>query len=224
MPTPLSPETIVYGFTPAGDADVSPDGRRISYTLGSVDKESKKPGSQVWACDIDGSHARRLTFTGSANRGARWSPDGQQLAFISDRVAKNGLFVMPMAGGEARELVRSETSIIDIAWSPDSQRIVYVAPFDPANPPGENPPEGAAPKVRVTSRIDYKQDNRGYLGDTRHQLFVVDVKSGERRQVTEDAADHNSPRWSPDGTHLAASVASHNGMRSKLAIIPLFSM
>jgi hypothetical protein len=49
MPTPLSPETIVYGFTPAGDADVSPDGRRISYALGSVDRESKKPGSQVWA-------------------------------------------------------------------------------------------------------------------------------------------------------------------------------
>jgi dipeptidyl aminopeptidase/acylaminoacyl peptidase len=220
MSKPITPETIVYGFTSAGDADVSPDGTRITYTLARTNRETKKGGSQLWLCDIDGGNKRQLTFSGDANRMARWSPDGTQIAFISDRKAPNGIFVMPTAGGEASEVVHAPTTIVDFAWSPDSRRIAFVRPLDPANPSGDKPAEGAAPKVRVTSRIDYKQDNRGYLGDTRHQVFVVDVTSGEAKQITTDLSDHTFRRWSPDGRWLAAGVSSHNGMRSRLAIIP----
>ena len=61
MIKPLSPETIVYGFTSAGDADISPDGTRITYSLGRTDRETKKGGSQIWLCDIDGANKRQLT-------------------------------------------------------------------------------------------------------------------------------------------------------------------
>ena len=221
MPNPLSPETIVYGFTSAGDPDISPDGVHVTYALGRTSRETKKPASQIWICGTDGGGKRQLTFTGEANRMARWSPDGTQIAFVSDRKAPSGLFVMPTAGGEARELFHTPTAIVDLAWSPDSTRIAFVRSFDPANPAGEKPAEGAAPKVRVTSRIDYKQDNRGYLDDVRYQVFVVDVESGETRQLTTTLSDHTFPRWSPDGQWLAAGLSSHNGMRSRLAIIPL---
>ncbi len=221
MATPLSPETIVYGFTSAGDANVSPDGARIVYTLARTDREKKKGGSQLWMCDIDGENTRRLTYNGEANRMARWSPDGTQIAFVSDRKSPNGLFVMPTGGGEAREVVHAATTIVDLTWSADSRRIAFVRPLDPENPSGDKPAEGAAPKVRVTSRIDYKQDNRGYLGDARHQVFVVDVESGDVRQVTSEAFDHTFPRWSPDGKALAAGRTTNNGMRSRLALIPV---
>src|SRR6185312_878734 len=167
MPTNLTPHTLIYGFTPAGDPDVSPDGSRLLYTLARTDAESKKSLSQVWVCDIDGTHARQLTSAGERNRGARWSPDGTQIAFVSDRVEASGLFVLPMTGGEARELARHPTGISDLAWSPDASKIAYTAVVDPLNPTGTKLADGAAPPVRVTSRIDYKQDNRGYLNDTR---------------------------------------------------------
>jgi dipeptidyl aminopeptidase/acylaminoacyl peptidase len=221
MTTPLSPATLVYGFTPAADPDVSPDGTRIAYTLGATNRETHKTSSQVWVCDVDGANKRRLTWSGERNRSARWSPDGQELAFVSDRVSKNGLFVMPMAGGEARELLHQEAAIGDIAWSPTGDRIAFTSLFDPQNPEGKQPAEGAAPTIRVTSRIDYKQDNRGYLGDARDQIFVVDVATGECRQLTHELSNHTFPRWSPDGRSLAAAITTHNGMRSRLALIPV---
>src|SRR6185437_240841 len=119
MSNPLTPTTLVYGFTPAGDPDIAPDGRHLTYTLGATNAETKKASSQIWICDIDGASKRQLTFTGERNRSARWSPDGAQLAFVSDRVEKNGLFMMPMAGGEAHELTRHQNPIGDIAWAPD---------------------------------------------------------------------------------------------------------
>ena len=232
MARPLSPQTLVYDFTAAGDPQVSPDGTRVVYTLSKTDRGSKpdlspfegRGSSQLWLCEIDGSDPRQLTFAGEKNRAARWSPDGKQLAFVSDRVKKSGLFVMPVDDlGEPRELTRHGQQITDPTWSPDGTKIAYTALFDPENPSDEEPGEGAAPRVRVTRRIDYKQDNRGYLNDARTQVFVVDVATGERRQVTKDYVDHNFPQWSPDGRRLALQVPNRNGMCSQLALVEVES-
>jgi dipeptidyl aminopeptidase/acylaminoacyl peptidase len=229
MVKPLSPDTLVYDFTPANDPQISPDGTRIIYALGKTDRESKQAASQLWICDIDGGNARQLTRSGERNGGGRWSPDGRQIAFVSDRVGekRRGIFVMPAGeGGEARELTRhgmKDQDIGDLAWSPDGARIAYTTAFDPENPEEREPDEDAAPKVRVTRRIDYKQDNRGYLGDKRTQVFVVEVASGERRQLTRDPVDHNFPQWSPDGARLAVQVPNRNGMNSQLALVEVAS-
>src|SRR5215212_5612119 len=220
MGRPLSPQTLVYDFTAAGDPQVSPDGTRVVYTLSKTDRGSRKGASQLWLCGIDGDSPRQLTFAGEKNRSGRWSPDGKQLAFVSDRVEKSGLFVMPVdEPGEPRELARHGQQITDPAWSPDGTKIAYAALVDPENPSDEEPGEGAAPRVRVTRRIDYKQDNRGYLNDARLQVFIVEVASGERRQVTRDYVDHNFPQWSPDGRRLALQVPNRNGMCSQLALV-----
>ena len=220
MPTPLSPHTLVYGFESPGDPQVSPDGTCVVYSLSKTDEKTNKTGTQLWLCDIDGANARCLTSNGTRNGSARWSPDGGSLAFVSDRVERSGVFALPMAGGEAREVTRYHASINDLAWSPDGKRIAFTAAYDPAAPEGEKPAAGAAPRVRVTSRIDYKQDTRGYLGDLRNQVFVVVVATGERRMVTCEPVDHGQPAWSPDGTRLAVRVSTANGMITRLALVP----
>ncbi|MGZ3584861.1 MAG: hypothetical protein ACXWP6_20520, partial [Ktedonobacterales bacterium] len=191
MPQALTPETLIYGFTLAGDPHISPDGTRILYSLSQTNRDTKKPTSNLWICAVDGSNPRQLTYVTGRNGNGRWSPDGAQIAFVSDRVKKSGVFVLPaLTSGEARELTHHHVPIGDLAWSPDGARLAYTVHFDPANPDEAEPPEGAAPRVHVTSRIDYKQDNRGYLGDTRLQVYVVDVATGERRRVTSDAVDY----------------------------------
>jgi dipeptidyl aminopeptidase/acylaminoacyl peptidase len=220
MTSPLSPAKLVYGFSLAGDPRVSPDGTRVLYTLSQVDPETNKAKSQLWLCGIDGSNARQLTQSGTRNSGGRWSPDGSQIAFVSDRVEKSGIFVLAAdAPGDARELTRHGQAIHDLAWSPDGTRIAYSTTFDPENPDESEPDEDAAPRVRVTRRIDYKQDGRGYLNDKRTQVFVVDVAGGERRQVTTTAVDHYFPQWSPDGKSIAVEIPNRNGMCSQLGIV-----
>jgi dipeptidyl aminopeptidase/acylaminoacyl peptidase len=222
MPRPLTPEDVVYGFTIAGEPQIAPDGARIVFTKSKVDPESKKVGSHVWMCDLDGGNMRQLTRSGTRNGGARWSPDGAQLAFVSDRVKRAGIFVMPADGlGEAREVTRHNQGISELTWSPDGTKLAYTTTWDPENPDEEDPAEGAAPKVRVTSRIDYKQDTRGYLNDLRLHVWVVDVASGERRRLSTALNDHLTPQWSPDGQWIGALQYRLNGMAAKLALLPL---
>ncbi len=220
MSQPLTPDALVYDLTPASDPQVSPDGRRIVFALTTTDRQTQQVTSHLWLCDVDGGNRRQLTYHGGRNGEARWSPDGRAIAFVSDRVKPSGLFVLPLAeGGEAREVTRHGQEIKDLAWSPDGRRLAYITQVDPENSDeAERPPE-APPPVRVTRRIDYKQDGRGYLGDARRQVFVVDVERGERRQVTTTAVDHEYPQWSPDGQRLAVKVPNRNGMCSQLGLV-----
>ena len=228
MPQPLNARTLVYGFSSAGEPQVSPDGARLLYTLAKSDEKTKKTNSNVWMANIDGSQARQLTMSGERNGGARWSPDGKQIAFVSDRGAgksddkskKHGIYLMPVDdAGEGRELTSHAQPIADLAWSPDGTRIVYTTLFDPQNPGEQEQPADAAPKVKVIRRLDYKQDNRGYLGDKRSQAFVVDVATGERRQLTHAPVDSWQPQWSPDGKQLAVRTMRPDNWCSQLVIL-----
>ncbi|MGN6562792.1 MAG: TolB family protein, partial [Thermomicrobiales bacterium] len=138
MTGPLTPDVLIYDLTPASDPQISPDGARIAYTLGQTrrpqDGKPARATRQVWLCDRDGGAARQLTQTGDRNNGARWSPDGQWLAFVSNRpaaTAKPGepgqgyaLCVLAVDGpGEARELTRHAHQIRELAWSPDGRHL-----------------------------------------------------------------------------------------------------
>ena len=217
----LTPDALVYETETAGDPRVSPDGTRVAYVLSRADRENDRSSSQVWLSGVDGSSPRQLTFTGERNREPRWSPDGRWLAFVSDRVqGHTAIMVLSADGpGEPRELTRHRQSIGHLAWSPDGRFIAYTTAFDPENADEQPAPPGRAPKVRVTRRLDYKQDNRGWLNDVRSQVFVIDVASGERRRLTDERDDLWYPQWSPDGKTLAARVTTDNGIYARLALI-----
>ncbi len=223
MPTPLSPETLVYGLTPAADPAISPDGASIVYTRTVTSRETGKAATHLWLIGRNGTGRRQLTFSGSANGSPRFSPDGTELAFVSDRVERAGIFVLPLAGGEAREVTRYPTPIADLAWSPDGTRLAFTAPFDPANPKGAKPAPDAAAPVRVTSRIDYKQDGFGYLGERRSQVFTIEASGGAARMVTCEPNTHSAPAWSPDGAKLLYRIGRDNGMSGQLVVTELAS-
>jgi dipeptidyl aminopeptidase/acylaminoacyl peptidase len=224
MSRPLTPDVLIYGLRAAGYPQLSPDGTRIIYSLAAIDQTTKKTGSDLWIRAWDGSDARRLTWTGKHNGGAVWSPDGRTIAFVSDRSQKSGIYALPADSlGEAREITKHRHAIGDLAWSADGAMLAYVALVDPERPDDIEPVADAAPLVRVTRRFDYKQDNRGYLNDARNQVFVVDVATGERRQLSSLLNDFSNPRWSQDGRLIAARVGYRNGLTSRLAVIDVAS-
>ncbi len=220
----ISPEVAIYGFTMAGDPQISPNGEWIVYTLSTTNKKTHKGESNLWLCRVDGSDGRRLTWSGERNSGGRWSPDGSQIAFVSNRSKKSGIFVLDAnQPGDARELTSHNQAVHDLTWSADGTQIAYSTVFDPENPDESEPDPDAPPRVHVTRRIDYKQDGLGYINDARVQVWVVDVASGERRMITSKAVDHYYPQWSPDGKTISVEIPNRNGMCSQLGLVSVES-
>ena len=221
----LTPERAIYDLRTASTPRISPEGTRIAFILGETSRETDKPSSHVWIIDPDGANARQLTRTGTSHSSPAWSPDGQALAFVSQRDGSkpNAICLLPTDGGEARELARHRAMPGSLAWSPDGSTLAYTLPIDPDNPGEDERDKDAPPPVRVVRRIDYKQDNRGFLNDTRMQVMLISTETGETRQLTREAFDHTEPQWSPDGATIAAKLSNRNGMHSQLALVDVES-
>jgi dipeptidyl aminopeptidase/acylaminoacyl peptidase len=221
--TNYAPKAMIYGMKTAVDPQISPDGAWVVYGLGSIDAEKNKRGSHLWLCRRDGSDLRQLTYQGTSNGNARWSPDGQSIAFTSNRDGDIALFVLDRLGGDPKKLVSHRNGIAAIEWSPDGRKLAYTAVIDPDQPDTEKIDPDAPARIKVTSRIDYHFDTRGWLGDKRTQLFVYDLSDSEEKQLTSDPFDHGSPRWSPDRSTLAFTHSTGNGMFAKLVAIEIAS-
>ncbi|MDP9245722.1 MAG: S9 family peptidase [Chloroflexota bacterium] len=222
---PLTPEVLALELVTAADPQVSPDGTRILYVVRAVDPDTHRVGGTMWRCDIDGANAMAVPGLQPGARAARWSPDGTRIAYVARAERGTALFVTSASGGEgaSQELTAHAGEIGDIEWSVDGAGIAYVTEYDPENP-DETPPEpGAAPKVRVTRRMDYKMDGRGWRGDVRDHIFVIAASGGERRRITTELVDHHAPQWSPDGKWIATTVGKVDGGRPNLVLINVAS-
>src|SRR5215213_5264959 len=80
---PLKPEQIV-GLRNLREAKISPDGERVAFTVVEPPKAETR-SSDVWVFDIRTRALRRFTTAPKQDFAPRWSPDGQTLAFLSNR-------------------------------------------------------------------------------------------------------------------------------------------
>jgi dipeptidyl aminopeptidase/acylaminoacyl peptidase len=220
MGNPLTADALVYDAPLPGEASVSPDGRRIIYTLRNADRDSGKSQAQVWMREINGTNPRSPIAADRNSSCGRWSPDGSRIAFVTSEQEGSAIGIVDADRPDGIEVVaRHRGEIGDLAWSPDGTRLAYCAIFDPANPEERPAPAGRTPPVRVIQRIDYKTDVLGVIGDARPHVFVVDLASGTSRRITSELVEHTLPTWSPDGRRLLIHQPSRSGWGSSRLLL-----
>jgi dipeptidyl aminopeptidase/acylaminoacyl peptidase len=204
----MKPEDV-YELTSVADPRLSPVGRRVAYVVSRTDEEANAYRTAIWVATLDGSEEPKQFTSGERNDGSpRWSPDGRWLAFVSNRdgedekKAKGQLYVLPADGGEPRRLTDGKASVESIAWSPDSSRIAFARRV-PDEAYEEEDDRRRAP--RRFTRVFFKLDGVGWIGDRRKHVFVVGVDGDDERQLTDGDSENDGPRWSADGTRLVFS-------------------
>jgi dipeptidyl aminopeptidase/acylaminoacyl peptidase len=193
------------------DPQVSPDGKWVAYTVGTVDTEKDRRDTDLWMASWDGSQQVRLTATTDSSESMpRWSPDGKYLAFLTSRgdeeEKKKGsqVWLLNRAGGEAQKLTDIKGGVSDYAWSPDSKRLV-LALNDPDPNAEPEKKEGWKRKTKppiVIDRYHFKQDREGYLGPLHTHLSIFDVETRKAEVLTSGRFDERAPAWSPDGRFI----------------------
>ncbi len=116
----------LFNFKLPGDGQLSPDGSAVIYAVSELSEDKDKGFISLWI-KRRGKEPHRLTTGQHQDRQPRWSPDGQRLAFVSDRSGKNQIWIMNLNGGEPWQLSTKELVESPPQWSPDGRSIAFCA-------------------------------------------------------------------------------------------------
>lgn len=187
---------------------ISPDGGHVVYALQWVKREEEKKVSNLWVVSTSGGQPRPFTHGEHRDSNPHWSPDGQTIAFLSNREdeEQSQIYLLPFAGGEARKLTDLKGTPGSFSWSPDGETLLLS--FRKKAPDALEREEDETKKklgivARRITRADFRMDGAGYLPQERWHVWTVDVASGAAKQITSGAYDEQAPCWSPDGNKIA---------------------
>jgi dipeptidyl aminopeptidase/acylaminoacyl peptidase len=206
MPQPFAIDDL-YLHQKVSDIAAAPRGVALACSVRSVDRDQDDYLSCIWLVPLDGT-PRQLTRGPGLDQSPRWSPDGGELAFVSDRSGTPQVHVLPRDGGEAAPLGQLPGAVSELRWMPDGQALLVTAAVQ-VDPDwrGERP-QGRRPRERkvqpqVAWKLPYKSDGLGYMLAREIHLFRLDRASGEHRQLTNGPFDVLAFGVAPDGRHLA---------------------
>ena len=163
---PHGPTRVVKFDTTEGtwmDLDVSPDGRQIAFSM----------LGDLYLLPIEGGTAKRISSGPAWEVQPRFSPDGREIAFTSDRGGGNNLWRMPVEGGRPVQVTEEDFRLLNNpAWSPDGHYLVARKHFTGERSLGAG------------------------------ELWMYHVSGGTGLQLTRqknDQQDLGEPAFSPDG-------------------------
>jgi tricorn protease len=180
----------------------------------------------IWVANDDGTNIRRLTDNVANDTNPRFSPDGQWIAFTSDRAGNNDVYVVPVAGGEPIQLTFLTANDDVQSWTPDGRRILFSTsrgadafgtPLYAVSIKGGLPtlldmptasngmisPDGT---MIAFNRNATRYARKHYQGNSSADIYVEDLTTKEVRQLTDtdiqkfrQFRQDLTPMWGADG-------------------------
>ena len=117
----MSPE-VLWAFGRVGNMCVSPDGKRVAYTVTYYSIPENKSNSEVYVMDADGANKKQLTRTAAREGALAWLPSGKAIAFLRDGKLWN---IDPENGAET-QVSDIEQSIDGFLYAPAEDKMLFV--------------------------------------------------------------------------------------------------
>ena len=169
----------------------SPDGKLAVFSVAQPAYDSKDASSDLWLVATDGSGApRQLTFSKAGESGMAWSPDSQRLAFVARRGEDKAeqVYVLDLAGGEARRVTDIVTGARNPRFSPDGRQLLFIS-----NVPAQSHDEDSRRRL-VTEQDERKHSALVYTGvpirnwdrwrdPSQVRVFVQDLATGPTNDI-----------------------------------------
>jgi dipeptidyl aminopeptidase/acylaminoacyl peptidase len=194
---------------------LSPDGKTIAFVVRKFDVEANTSTRHIYTVAMDGGTPKQITSEGTLNERPKWTPDSQQIVFVSNRSGESQIWRMGSDGSAPKQITRISTEAGGVIVSPDGKNIVFQSAVYP------DCPDDACNKTRLAEEAKSKVKARSYTsllyrhwtefqGKRRNHLFVSSIEGGVAKDLTPGPRD--VPPFSlggtddyaiaPDGTEL----------------------
>ncbi|MBX9603022.1 MAG: S9 family peptidase [Bryobacteraceae bacterium] len=182
------------------DLQVAPSSASAVFVITKPNYNDNVWESELASVDLAGRRVRHLTHQRKTVQNPRWSPSGEQIAFLAAVAGKPQIFVLDLSGGEARQITQSPTGVQSFAWKPDGSAFAYIAPDEP-------------PK-RDKFDDSFTVHANDYLMHSTTQpshVWTIAASGGASKRLTSGTASAggfgSALSWSPSGDRIAYATA-----------------
>lgn len=214
----MSPE-VLWAFGRVGNMRVSPDGKRVAYTVTYYSIPENKSNSEVYVMDADGANKKQLTRTAAREGALAWLPSGKAIAFLRDGKLWN---IDPENGAET-QVSDIEQSIDGFLYAPAEDKMLFVISTKIEKCTGAEL-YGDLDKANayVYDDLMYRHWDSWKDGNYNH-IYVGDLVSGKVKAVEDimPGEPYHAPTrpfggteeiaWSPDGTTIVYTCKKLTG-------------
>jgi len=216
----MTPE-VLWSFGRMADVAVSPDEKKILYSVTYFDIPSNKSNRELYTMNIDGSDVKQLTHTALNENAAVWTPDGKKIAFLSSENGSSQLWEMDPNGENRKVISAVEGGITGFIYSPDMKKILYTKEVKAHKTVKDLYPDLDKCNARVIDDMMYRHWDQWV--DTFSHLFVADYDGSSLKNDKDIMKDEpwESPvrpfggleqlAWSPDSKTVAYTSRKKQG-------------
>lgn len=213
--------------------DVSPDGRTVVFDL----------LGDLWTVPLDGGDATRITHGRAWDYQPRWSPDGTEILFTSDRGGSDNIWILTVGEDEPRAVTEEGDKVTNSgAWSPDGELVAAKRRLTDASSLGTSElwlyhtaggsgiqitqkdeiPEVGEPVFSPDDRFLYfsaRNSRYRYNRNVHQGIYQIrrfDRITGEFATLTSRHGGAGNPALGPDGNVLA--YVTREGLESRIIL------
>ncbi len=207
-------------------------------------------GGDIWITDLGTNSTKRITSTPAVESNPQLSPDGQTIAFSSNRSGNNAVYTVSIKGGDPTRLTWHPSSSSVRGWSPDGSQIIYTTSRDSAPTNigylwSVSASGGASTKVCeqwgydgsysadgtkiVIDRVTrWESEFRGYRGGQNTPLIILNLSDWSETLIPNNKTRDTHPLWLGDNIYFLSdrdgitNIWSFNSVTTELKQLTTF--
>ena len=136
----MTPEAL-WAMGRIGGMNVSPDGKKVVYTVAYYSVPENKSNREVFVMNADGSDNKQITKTGFAENEAVWIKGGTKIVFLCNESGSSQLWEMNPDGTDRKRLSDYDKDIEGFAFSPDEKKVLFISQVKTVNSTADKYPD-----------------------------------------------------------------------------------
>ena len=222
----MTPEAL-WAMGRIGSVAVSPDARRIAYTVSYYSVPRNKSNSEIFVMNADGGENTQITASQWREGQPAWLNGGRELAFLSNESGSNQVWKMNADGTGRVQLTRYDSDIEDFSFSPDGKKLLFIAQVKTVKSTADKHPDLPQATGIIVTDLMYKHWDEWVT--TAPHPFVADFDGSGISNVTDllEGEPYESPMkpwggieqlaWSPTSDKVAYTCRKKTGLAYALS-------